>query len=63
MKSFPTSSLSNKMVYIWLSEYTINTAGEVYHKSGILDFNFNKDSKGVSTKFGPSVSIATQGEG
>lgn len=40
------SSEHDKMLYVWLSEYTVNTAGEVYQDAGLLEFKvepWNKD--------------------
>lgn len=37
VQSFKIASDHSKMIYFWLSEYTVNTAGEVYQGSGILD--------------------------
>jgi len=34
---FKTSSDHGKMIYIWVSEYTVNTAGEVYQRSKQLN--------------------------
>jgi len=35
--SFDVTSAADKMVYIWLSEYTLNSAGLVYHEAGFLN--------------------------
>ena len=32
-----------KMMYIWLSEYVVNTAGLVYHETGFLVYNITPD--------------------
>ena len=32
-----------KMMYIWLSEYVVNTAGLVYHETGFLAYNITPD--------------------
>lgn len=34
--SFDTASLSQKMAYIWVTDYSLNTLGEVFHKGGLL---------------------------
>lgn len=34
--NFDTVDSSNKMLYVWLSEFTINSAGRIYHESGFL---------------------------
>jgi len=33
---FQTTSSANKMVYIWLTDYTLNTAAEVFHNAKLL---------------------------
>lgn len=48
MPNFPSMSVNSKMVYIWLSDYTINTAGEVYHNSGILSRRIDGNTKTIS---------------
>jgi len=35
-----SSSSSDRMLYFWLTDYTINTAGEVYHNTGFLSGSF-----------------------
>ncbi|XP_066919088.1 lipopolysaccharide-binding protein-like [Clytia hemisphaerica] len=36
-----TNDLDDNMVYFWVSDYTFNTAGEVYHKANKLQFTVN----------------------
>lgn len=43
--SFPTTSENNKMLYFWITDYTLNTAGEVYHKSGALKADVGQSSR------------------
>lgn len=35
----PITDTLDKMMYIWLSEYVVNTAGLVYHETGFLSYN------------------------
>lgn len=44
-----TGDQSQNMVYFWISDYTLNTAGEVYHKANKLRFTFNAWEKNVCT--------------
>lgn len=39
--TFKTQSDHLKMVYFWISDYTINTAGRVYHEANKLQVSFN----------------------
>lgn len=39
--SFSTDSDHKKMVYFWVTDYTLNTAGRVYHDSGKLRVKVN----------------------
>jgi len=34
--SFNTITGSDKMTYVWITDYTLNTAGDVFHKTGLL---------------------------
>lgn len=34
--SFDTVTSSSKMAYVWLSDYTLNSAGKVMHETGLL---------------------------
>lgn len=38
-----TESDTSKMMYIWLTEYVVNTAGLVYHETGFLAYNITPD--------------------
>ncbi|XP_057307472.1 lipopolysaccharide-binding protein-like [Hydractinia symbiolongicarpus] len=38
--TFSTSSDHNRMIYFWITDYTLNSAGEVYNKTGRLDESF-----------------------
>lgn len=38
---FTTGFESDRMLYVWLSEYTANTAGETYHRTGRLVVDVN----------------------
>ncbi|XP_057307470.1 lipopolysaccharide-binding protein-like isoform X2 [Hydractinia symbiolongicarpus] len=40
MPTFSTSSDQNRMIYLWLTDYTLNSAGQVYNKSGRLYATF-----------------------
>ena len=42
-----TNDLDDNMVYFWVSDYTLNTAGEVYHKANKLQFTVNAWDKNV----------------
>ena len=48
--SFEAAADNSKMLYFWLTDYTLNTAGEVYHNSGVLSLDITSKSK-VSVKF------------
>lgn len=39
----PPITDTTKMMYIWLSEYVVNTAGLVYHETGFLAYNITPD--------------------
>ena len=39
----PPISSTSKMMYIWLTEYVVNTAGLVYHETGFLAYNVTPD--------------------
>lgn len=45
----PPINDTSEMVYIWLTEYVVNTAGLVYHESGFLAYNItpNRVPKGI----------------
>ncbi|XP_066918111.1 bactericidal permeability-increasing protein-like [Clytia hemisphaerica] len=34
--TFDTVTSSAKMAYVWITDYTLNTAGDVFHKTGLL---------------------------
>ena len=38
---FPTNSNSNKMLYVWVSDRTLNTFGEIFHQEGLLQVVVN----------------------
>ena len=42
MTLFPPSSSSHKMVYVWVSDFTLNTFGKVYHDAGLFNIVFDK---------------------
>lgn len=33
---FNTITASNKMAYVWITDFTLNSAGDVFHKTGLL---------------------------
>ena len=39
------------MIYVWLSEYTLNTAAKVYHDGGKFNVDVNAWDKNVSTLY------------
>ncbi|XP_019854891.1 PREDICTED: bactericidal permeability-increasing protein-like isoform X1 [Amphimedon queenslandica] len=39
----PPVNASDKMIYVWITEYLVNTAGFVYQESGILAYNITAD--------------------
>lgn len=39
----PPINNTSQMMYIWLTEYVVNTAGLVYHESGFLAYNVTPD--------------------
>ena len=39
----PPVNDTSQMMYIWLTEYVVNTAGLVYHESGFLAYNVTPD--------------------
>ena len=47
--SFTTSGTYSKMVYFWITDYTINTAGEVFHKNELLSEKFSAWDTKVSS--------------
>lgn len=50
MPAFTSSSDHSKMLYFWVTDYTLNTAGNVYHKSGMLSYTVKAwDTKVPST--------------
>ena len=46
--NFATPASATKMIYIWLSEYTFNTAAQVAHAAGEFDTTVNAWDKSVS---------------
>jgi len=34
--SFDTITASNKMAYVWITDFTLNSVGDVFHKTGLL---------------------------
>lgn len=46
-----TSGQSDNMIYFWISDYTLNTAGQVYHNAGKLKFSVNAWDKNVNGLF------------
>ena len=34
--SFDTITASNKMAYVWVTDFTLNSVGDVFHKTGLL---------------------------
>ena len=45
---FNTIDSSNKMLYIWLSDFTLNSAGRIYHEAGRLKHTIAPSDKSVS---------------
>eukprot|EP00112_Aurelia_sp_Birch-Aquarium-sp1_P008278 Seg1908.2 transcript_id=Seg1908.2/GoldUCD/mRNA.D3Y31 product="Lipopolysaccharide-binding protein" protein_id=Seg1908.2/GoldUCD/D3Y31 len=43
--SFSGVSDNSKMLYIWVTDFTLNTAGEVYHNAGFLHLEITDKSK------------------
>ena len=45
----PPITDTSKMMYVWLTEYVVNTAGLVYHEAGFLAYNITPDKvpKGI----------------
>ena len=43
--SFSGASDNRKMLYFWITDYTLNTAGEVYHNAGFLHLKITDKSK------------------
>ena len=39
----PDPSDSNKMLFVWFTDYVANTAGEVYQKAGALEYQLTPD--------------------
>ena len=54
-----TGDQSQNMVYFWISDYTLDTAGEVYHKVNKLRFTFNAWEKNCLLYTSPSPRDAT----
>ena len=48
---FDTVDSSNKMVYIWLSDFTINSAGRIYHEAGFLKHLTTPNDRIVSKRY------------
>lgn len=51
--SFDTITSSNKMGYVWLSDFTLNSAGKVFHETGILKALFGPLTKQVPAEIKP----------
>ena len=41
--ALPDPSASDKMLYIWFTDYVANTAGEVYQKAGAIKYTLTPD--------------------
>ena len=44
----PFESESDKMVYVWLTDYVVNTAGFVYQSAGVLNETITPSMVGFS---------------
>lgn len=54
--SLPPINDTCEMMYVWLTEYVVNTAGLVYHEAGFLAYNVtpNKVPKGIPLQLNTS---------
>jgi len=41
--ALPAPSASDKMLFIWFTDYVANTAGEVYQKAGAIKYTLTPD--------------------
>ena len=41
--ALPAPSKTDRMIYVWLTEYVANTAGYVYQAAGVLAYNITPD--------------------
>ena len=35
----PVEDVDDKMMYLWVTEYIVNTAGFVYQSAGVMNYN------------------------
>lgn len=51
--ALPAVSKTDRMVYVWFTDYVANTAGYVYQAAGVLAYNVTPDmARGLCTILG-----------
>jgi len=61
MTAFPPTSNSDKMVYIWISDFTANTFGQIYHDAGLFQFVFDVNSIGIPNEIHQMLNTGSLG--